>query len=81
MGIRHGWEKESKDVYNEGVYHKINQAIIVKPNKTVVPRNTYTGKEKRLGTGAFPTKAKAREFMLSFVRKYPCGTMPTNKRA
>jgi hypothetical protein len=63
-----GWILETSQdyiAYNQGVYYKVNNALIYKiEKKEVVQRNTFTGKEKVLAENIGKTKA------LKLMRSY-----------
>ena len=69
--IEKDWIKETgKDyiAYSEGVYYKVNNAVVFRiPKKQVVLRNTWTGKERVLKTNI--SKPKALKFMKEFIKK------------
>ncbi len=66
---RTGWIKENDDTYSEGVFYKVNRALI-RRGENVILRNTWTGDEKIIGRG-FTSKKRAREFMINFMKKNP----------
>jgi hypothetical protein len=67
-------KENGHDVWTEGVYYKVNLAII-RRGREVVVRNTYTGKEQSLGSfNTAKTAMKvARETSKSFSRAYITG--------
>lgn len=67
---KNGWVKTSADVYDEGVYYKVNHALIVSKDFVagwnLTLRNTYTGKEEHIGY--FRSKTAARRAARDMMR-------------